>query len=105
MFAILRMNTYDPEKLAAAADRMAKFDDLHAAQPGFEAGVAVDLGEGRRFVLNVWDSPESGRAGQQVLVPHLERLLVPLMSAPSQFIGAGPVVSWRTSTAGSRTPG
>jgi hypothetical protein len=30
-----------------------------------------------------------------VLVPHLERLLVPLMSAPSQFIGAGPVVTWQ----------
>lgn len=95
MYAILRVNTYDPEKLAAAADRTAKFDQLHAAQPGFEGSVGVDLGEGRRFVLNLWDSAEAGRAGQRVLVPQLERLLVPLMSAPSQFVGAGPVVTWQ----------
>lgn len=105
MFAILRVNSYDPERLAAAADRMAEFDELHAAQPGFAAGVAVDVGGGRRAVLNVWDSAEAGRAGQEVLVPHLERLLVPLMSAPSQFIGAGPVVTWRTRTGGGATTG
>ena len=96
MYAILRMNTYDPEKLAAAADRMAEFDRLHAAQPGAEGSIGVDLGEGRRFVLNLWESVEASRAGQRVLVPHLQRLLVPLMSGPSQFLGAGPVVTWQT---------
>ncbi len=107
MYAILRLNTYDPEKLAAASDRMGEFDRLHAAQPGFEGSASVDLGEGRRFVLNLWDSVESSQAGQRVLVPHLERLLLPLMSAPSQFIGAGPVVSWQTSfpEGGSRSAG
>jgi hypothetical protein len=95
MYAILRLNTYDSEKMAAAADRMTEFDRLHAAQPGFEGSVGVDLGEGRRFALNLWDSVESSRAGQRVLVPHLERLLVPLMSAPSKFIGAGPVITWQ----------
>jgi hypothetical protein len=95
MYAILRLNSYDSEKMAAAAECMTEFDRLHAAQPGFEGSVGVDLGEGRRFVLNLWDSLESSRAGQRVLVPHVERLLVPLMSAPSQFIGAGPVITWQ----------
>ena len=95
MHAILRLNTYDSEKTAAAADAITEFDRLHAAQPGFEGSVGVDLGEGRRFTLNLWDSVESSRAGQRVLVPHVQRLLVPLMSAPSQFIGAGPVITWQ----------
>ncbi|MFD2090723.1 hypothetical protein [Blastococcus deserti] len=95
MYAILRVNTYDPEKLAAAADRLEEFDQLHAAQPGAEGSIGVDLGEGRRFVLNLWDGVESSRAGQRVLVPHLQRLLVPLMSQPSQFLGAGPVITWQ----------
>ena len=95
MYAILRVNTYDPEKLAAAAHRMEEFNRLHAAQPGAEGSIGVDLGEGRRFVLNAWDSVEASRAGQRVLVPHLQRLLVPLMSQPSEFLGAGPVVTWQ----------
>jgi hypothetical protein len=95
MYAILRVNTYDQDELASAADRMAEFDRLHAAQPGAQGSIGVDLGEGRRFVLNLWDDVEASRAGQRVLVPHLQRLLVPLMSGPSQFLGAGPVVTWQ----------
>ena len=100
MYAILRVNTYDPDKLAAAADRMEEFDRLHSAQPGAEGSIGVDLGEGRRFVLNLWESVEASRAGQRVLVPHLQRLLVPLMSEPSQFLGAGPVISWQLTPSG-----
>ena len=102
MYAILRVNTYDPQKLAAAGDRVAEFDRLHAAQPGAEGSIGVDLGEGRRFVLNLWDSVEASRAGQRVLVPQLQRLLVPLMSEPSQFLGSGPVVTWQMTSHGGR---
>lgn len=100
MYAILRVNSFDPEKLAGATDRLEEFDRLHAAQPGAEGSIGVDLGQGRRFVLNLWDGVESSRAGQQVLVPHLQRLLVPLMSQPSEFLGAGPVVTWQTASSG-----
>jgi hypothetical protein len=100
MYAILRINTYDPEKLAAAADRMEDFDRLHAIQPGAEGTIGVDLGEGRRFVLNLWEDVESSRAGQRVLVPHVQRLLVPLMSQPSHFLGAGPVATWQLASSG-----
>ncbi|MFI7067168.1 hypothetical protein ACIBL3_39670 [Kribbella sp. NPDC050124] len=61
MFATLRLNTYDPEKLAAA-NQMAEFDRVHAAQPGFEGSVSIDLGQGRRFVVNLWETRRpSGR--------------------------------------------
>jgi hypothetical protein len=96
MYAILRINSYDPDALAAGTDRMAEFDRLHATQPGFVGSAVVDLGGGRRFVLNLWDSAEASRAGLRVLAPEVERLLVPLMSAPSQLLGAGPILSWPT---------
>jgi hypothetical protein len=96
VYAILRINSYEPGALAAGTDRMAEFDRLHAAQPGFIGSAVVDLGGGRRFVLNLWDSVEASRAGLRVLAPEVERLLVPLMSAPSQFLGAGPILSWPT---------
>lgn len=95
MHAILRINTYDPERLAAAAAAVEEFDRVHAAQPGAEGSIGVDLGHGRRFVLNLWRGVDESREGQRVLVPHLQRLLVPLMSGPSEFVGAGPVVTWQ----------
>ena len=94
MYAILRINNYDPEASAAVTERMAEFDRLHAAQPGFVGSAVVDLGGGSRFLLNLWASAGASRAGLRVLAPEVERLLVPLMSAPSQFLGAGPVLSW-----------
>ncbi len=102
MYAIVRMNTYDEQKLAAAAEQLQEFDRLHAAQPGFLGSVVVDVGEGRRFVVNLWDSQEASRSGQQVLVPEVQRLLAPLMAEPSRFLGAGPVVTWQMRDEGGR---
>jgi hypothetical protein len=93
MFAVLRLNTFDPDKLSASEDLMAEFDRIHAAQPGYVGSVVVDLGRGRRFVLNLWDSIEHSQAALSVLVPEVDRLLGPLMSATSEFIGAGEVIS------------
>ena len=92
MYAVLRLNTYDPDRLAAGADRVARFDRLHAAQPGFLGSAVVDLGEGRRFHLNLWESAEAAEAGRRALGPAVEELLGPLMAAPSQLVGAGSVV-------------
>jgi hypothetical protein len=64
-----------------------------AAQPGYAGSVVVDLGRGRRFALNLWDSIEHSQAALSVLVPEVDRLLGPLMSATSEFIGAGEVIS------------
>jgi hypothetical protein len=90
MYAVLRLNSFDPDKLATAADRLAEFDGVHAPPVG---SVVVDLGAGRRFALNLWESEQHSAAAQRVLAPEVGRLLGPLMSGPSQFIGAGTVIS------------
>jgi hypothetical protein len=62
MYAVLRLNSFDPDKLAASGERLGEFDKVHAAQPGYIGSVVVDLGEGRRFVLNLWESEEHSAA-------------------------------------------
>jgi hypothetical protein len=93
MFAVLRVNTFDPDKLSASEHLIAEFDRVHAAQPGYVGSVVVDLGRGRRFALNLWDSIEDSQAALSVLGPEVNRLLGPLMAAPSEFIGAGAVIA------------
>jgi len=91
--AVLRINSFDEAKLADAQEDMREFDRLHAAQPGFLGNITVDLGGGRRFVLNVWRSAEDAQAGLSVLGPEVARLIEPLMSSPSEFLGTGTIIS------------
>jgi hypothetical protein len=93
MYAVLRLNSFDPDQLVVSADRLEEFDTIHAAQPGFIGSVVVDLGAGRRFALNLWETEQHSAAALQILGPEVGRLLGPLMAAPSQLIGAGPVLS------------
>ena len=74
------------------------------AQPGYVGSVVVDLGEGRRFVLNLWETERRSASAFQVLAPEVGRLLGPLMAAPSQLIGAGPVLSSDLVRAASASP-
>jgi hypothetical protein len=94
MYAIIRLNSFDPAKLASAAADLAKFDRIHAAQPGFLGSVVVSLDEHRRLALNLWEDSAASRAGLSVLGPHVARLLLPAMSEPSQLIGAGEVIAF-----------
>lgn len=93
MQAVLRVNSFDPGKLAAGHEQFEEFNRLHAAQPGFLGSLTVDLGEGRQFVLNLWDSEEHRVSGLDALGPAVERLVNPLMAGPSELIGVGPVVA------------
>jgi hypothetical protein len=93
MYAVLRLNSFDPAKLAASPDRLKEFDRIHAAQPGYLGSVVVDLGPGRRFALNLWETEQHSTAAFQVLAPQVRRLLGPLMAGPSRLIGAGPAIS------------
>ncbi len=93
MYAVLRVNSYDSGKLAAGQEQLAEFNRIHAAQPGFLGSMTVDLGEGRQFVLNLWDSEEHRVAGLNALGPAVERLVNPLLASPSELIGSGPVVA------------
>lgn len=93
MQAVMRVNSFDPVKLAAGQGQLDEFNRLHAAQPGFLGSVTVDLGEGQQFVLNLWDSEEHRVAGLNVLGPAVERLVNPLLAKPSELIGLGPVIA------------
>ena len=55
--------------------------------------LVVDLGAGRRFALNLWETEQRSASALQVLSPEVMRLLGPLTAAPSQLIGSGPVLS------------
>lgn len=94
MYAIIRLNTFDPDKLASAAQDLAEFDRIHAAQPGFLGSVVVSLDQRRRLAVNLWEDSIASHAGQSVLGPHVARLLVPIMSEPSQLVGAGKVIGF-----------
>jgi hypothetical protein len=93
MYAIIRKNTYDPAKLAEAGPALTEFQGLHAAQRGYAGSIDVDAGDGQRIVVNLWQSEQEARAGQTVLVPHLQRLIEPLMTGPSQLVGFGQVAA------------
>lgn len=94
MYAVLRLNSFDPDKLVASGQGLEQFDEVHAAQAGYVGSVVVDIGGGgRHFALNLWESAEHSAAALFVLGPEIGRLLDPLMAKPSELIGAGTVIS------------
>ena len=93
LFAIVRVNTFDQDRLANTRHDLEEFDALHAGQPGYVGSLVVDLTQGRRLVVNLWQSKEQSEAALAVLSPQVGRLLNPLMTAPSEFLGAGVVLS------------
>src|SRR5688500_11510049 len=92
MYAVVRSNTFDPQKLADGGAQMAEFQERHAAQPGYRGTVVVDAGEGKWLLVNLWETKEDASRAWPVLVPEVQRLLEPMMAGPSEFVGAGTVV-------------
>lgn len=92
MYAVLREVLYDPAKLSHAGGQLEEFQRLHASQPGYRGSLTVDVGEGRRVAVNLWQTEAEATAAREALEPAVRRLLEPLMAAPSRLIGAGPVV-------------
>jgi hypothetical protein len=89
MYAIIRKNTFSPDKLTRAAGALAEFRELHAAQPGYAGSIEIDMAPAEHIVVHLWETEQDASAGLVVLVPHVRRLLEPLMAGPSQVIGAG----------------
>ena len=92
MYAVVRLNSFDPVKLADSP-ALKEFDQMHRAQPGYVGTIVVEVHAGRRLVLNLWQSEEHSAAALSVVGPEVGRLLEPLMSHPSELVGAGPVIS------------
>ena len=92
MYAVVRKLFYDPKKLAQADKQMQEFDALHAAQPGYRGNMVVDAGDGRMVVLNLWESEAHAQAALGVMVPVVQRLIEPLMTAPAELVASGDLV-------------
>src|SRR5919202_6680975 len=92
MYAIIRDNTFDPAKLMEGRDQFAEFQAVHARQPGYKGSIVVDAGNGRQLVVNLWETEEHAAAALPVMAPEVQRLVAPMMVAPSQLIATGPVV-------------
>ena len=93
MYAIVRQVEYDEEMLRPAEPELKAFDVVHSAQPGYIGSVVIDVGAGRRLVLNLWDSEQAAAAARRALEADVGQLLGPLMTGPSQLIGVGDVLS------------
>jgi hypothetical protein len=92
MYAVARINRYDPEKFSASSGNLDEFDRIHRAQHGYVGTATVDLRDGRHLVLNLWESEEDAAAALRVVGPEVGRLLAPLMSGPSELLGTGDVL-------------
>lgn len=92
MHAIVRINTFDENRLAKAAPELKAFNELHASQDGYAGSLTIDLGRGRRLVVNLWETEAAAASGLRAIGSEVQRVLEPLMVAPSQLIGTGPVI-------------
>jgi len=95
VYAIVRKNTYDPVKLDRGREEMAKFDELHAEQPGFRGTITIDVGQNSHVLINLWDSREAAQAGLTQMRPVAAQLVQPLLATESVLIGEGDVVEDR----------
>ena len=91
MFATVRQTTFDPEKLARGKDQVDEFWRLRAAQPGYRGGLTVDAGDGRAFIISLWETSEHSEVAQTVLEPESQRLMGPLRSEPARILCRGSV--------------
>jgi hypothetical protein len=92
MYAIVRETTYDPAAVDRGQAELDEFQALHAKQRGYAGTVVVELGPGRWLTVNLWNSEADASAALPVMVPAVRRLLEPMMTAPSEQLGAGRVV-------------
>ena len=90
-FAIIRVSTFDDAELARSAPDILQFQRLHASQPGYAGAITVDIGPGRRLVVNLWDGEDDANAARENLLRPIDTLLDRPMNG-SSLIGAGPVI-------------
>lgn len=92
MFAVIRDNRFDPEKLISEAQSVERFQATHAAQPGYRGNLTIDAGNGRHLLVTLWDSEAKAQAARAALEPAIRDFVMPILAEPSQFIGSGEVV-------------
>ena len=90
-FAVVRVSTFDEAELARSAASIQEFQGLHASQPGYAGAITVDVGPGRRLMVNLWESEDDANSARENLLRPIGTLLGGAMNR-SALIGAGPVL-------------
>jgi hypothetical protein len=92
MYAIIRHYSYDAAIIRNAGQALAAAQGLHTAQPGYVGSIVVD--DGQHFIaVNLWQSEHDAAAGRAAIGTQVQHILEPLMTAPSQLLGAGEVIA------------
>jgi hypothetical protein len=91
MYAVVRENRFDPQRLARGGEAMRAFQVAHAAQPGYCGSLAVDLADGRQISVTLWRSEAEAEAARRALGPVIGSTLAPMMASPSVLVGVGAV--------------
>lgn len=89
MYAVVRVNQYNAARLANAQAQLDEFQALHDRQRGALGTLIVDAGDQRWITINLWQSQAEAMAALPTLVPEVQRVVEPLLAAPSELIGAG----------------
>ena len=92
MHAVIRETTYAPERALEDMPEFAAFQAAHAARQGYCGTIVTRVDDGRYVTLTLWASAADMDAARAALGPVVQRLLNPLMTAPTQLYGTGKVV-------------
>jgi len=92
MYAVFRETSYAADQKIEETEAFKAFQDKHAKQSGYLGTVVTNVGEGRYLTVTLWQSKKNMDDAREVLVPVVEDLLNPIMTAPTKLLGTGPVV-------------
>ncbi|MGH8671873.1 MAG: hypothetical protein ACREUA_07535 [Burkholderiales bacterium] len=92
MYAVIRETSYAPDKPIYESQEFREFQQAHAHLRGYTGTVVADVGSGRFLTLTLWETAEDMVSARETIGPVVQRLLDPLMAAPSKLLGTGPVV-------------
>lgn len=92
MYAVFRETTYAADRSLADSPEFEGFQRAHAERQGYRGTVVAEVGGGRFLTLTLWETVEDMDAARRALGPVVQRVLAPLMTAPSSLLGTGRVV-------------
>lgn len=93
MYAVVRRNSFDPERLGRGKDALREFDEIHAAQTGYAGTIVIDEEHGRRLVVNLWEDRKYATAALPTVRPAVARLIQPLLIRPSELVAMGEILA------------
>lgn len=92
MYAVFRETSYAPDQPIMESPHFREFQQAHASRRGYLGTVVAEVGGGRFLTLTLWETAEDMDEAREALCPLIDRLLNPLMTAPSKLLGTGRVV-------------